>query len=474
MRALLMALGLVATGAAGAAPGTSWSEDEVARFPHDYGAWSRQAWAAEAAGDPARAAAAWARAAEIAPESVEAALGRTRSALAVGADSAAREGSASAIAVAPDLAYAWRLRAESLRRPVGTESAAHAAVRAAPAAHRALELDPTDPWSRCEVAWSALRLGRAGAARRQFSAIDHACADPGRAASAGAPRAWVSSWGGLQRYPSSTQAAQSALGSVSVGGATPAGLTLDLTGRGGRLQRAADPAAPAVPWWELWGAAGWRDGWVRSEVVVGGSSTAWPAPPAPADSPPRPDLGPARSTTAAARIEAGVWPVGALTVARGWADDGRTWQVGVDGRLDLTSALTVHAGGQASAWTWTAPVVGPLIDPATLDPAVDGAPLFLGRLGVSLRGRRARAHVEGRLGQEMRPLRFDDRFTWAASRRIGPSGLAEASLAAWKSAWLSARYEALRLPAVSPALPDAAAIHALSLGLVVHLGGASR
>ena len=473
MHALLMALALASSAPATAAAPPSAAEAEVSRFPDDYGAWSRLAWASEAAGEPARAAAAWARAAEIAPESVEAALGQARTTLASGDDAAARPASARAITLAPELPYAWRLRAESLRRPVGSESASHAAVRADPAASRALDLDPSDPWSRCEVAWSLLRRGRVVAARGRFAAIDHPCAAQGRAAAAGEPQVWAATWGALQRYPASRQAAQAAVGSAAVGATTRGGLAFDLTGRLGQLRPSADPDAPVAPWRELWGAAGHTGGAVRSEVVVGGSATRWP-PPTSSHASAAPDRGPSRSTTVAAQLEAGVWPVGGLTVARGWHDDGETWQVGLDGRLDLTRALTLHAGAQASAWTWSEPTAGPLTDPDRLDPAVDGTPLFSGRFGVTLHQPRARLHLEGRLGSELRPVRVDDRFTWAASRRIGPSGLALASVALREGWWISARYDALTLPAVTPALPDAAAIHALSLGLMVTPGGASR
>ncbi len=93
MRALLMVLALAGSALAGSAlagsgtpPSVAAAEAEVARFPDDYGAWSRLAFASEQAGDPERAAEAWARAAELAPQSVEAALGRARTTLASNAD----------------------------------------------------------------------------------------------------------------------------------------------------------------------------------------------------------------------------------------------------------------------------------------------------------------------------------------------------------------------------------------------------
>ncbi len=407
----LLATALVLSLAAPAAAQTSALEQarlESEAYPQDYGAAVRLAAAATAAERHDLALLAWDRAVAVSGGNLDTALGRTVTLLALDRGREARAQAAEATTLAPESSPAWTTRGWALRNATGFAPPQYHLLGSEVAYTRATHLDPGDRTAACGLAWTRLLLGDRIGARIAFGRmveadLGDACALEGGAAAAPRVR-----FGGTTSFTGTLYGP----GAPSTGGISVAGrawglidelVGFQVAGRGS----VTDPASGGYGQWEVWGGASVKHRGLGLEflgAVLGSNDRA------------------AIRGVVGGRAWATFGPSLILEASRGMYSDGDVSNLAAILKVPTTSFLTLHVGAAA---TWSTglgqgpggALIGQPYAPPSPDPVLPSA-----RFGATLSSppgeRGVDLTVEGRVGPELRPVRFDEPSVWNVLGRM--------------------------------------------------------
>ena len=443
-------------------------EAQLERFPDDYASAAALGKAAVQAGDGELALRGWRAAQRVSGGNLESSAGVVLALTALGRHIDARAAAEALVVAHPDSAKAWVTHAWAWRwEPILPQRSAWQATRSYQMAAAAARVQGGGSELWCGLGYTRWSLGDIRRSREAFEASDSVCGRQGLASMPPVWRVWGSAAAGLAAYADHPWRASGRHVGGQVGARWSEAVGVDLSVRRVTVDGAwPDDSRPppdrftpppleedTVGQTELWARTGGRVGTVGGDALVGVVQIDGA------------ESGSAHALGGRAWAQLSAVTLGLSAVSTSY-DSGDNLQLGADLELPLHAAVALMGGVDhtraadqvTTAAGPTGPVTSELLDQGSSGWGAVRAAVWPAGLSLSL---------GGRLGRELRPVRFAVPAVWNLDEALLGSGFADIS---WRLDDHFTLFGGLERVRLEDPLPDAP--HSLGEGKLTtgHLG----